>query len=93
MFVNGFPLHCPHCGGDSFERTQVSLDSSRGMFLGLDWTDENVSAFTCLTCGRMEWFRGARISDYDRRGDADCNRCGTLIPANADVCPNCGEPK
>jgi predicted RNA-binding Zn-ribbon protein involved in translation (DUF1610 family) len=97
MIVNGFPLHCPHCGGDSFDRGRLPWRNSSSLSLfGVEFEldSDNPSLFTCTTCGRIELFRHARNSDVDLRGKtADCTRCGTLVPADAGVCPNCGEPK
>ncbi|WP_341406592.1 hypothetical protein [Luteolibacter soli] len=55
---------------------------------------EDAVVFTCRTCNRIELFGSAHTTEVDLRGKSiDCDRCGTLIPATAGVCPNCGQPK
>jgi len=101
MIVNGYPLRCPHCGGDSFKQSRVELGQRGGLrFSGFDWFEDSMEVFACLKCGRLEWFRRAehaqdvQVTKPDQTGkDADCSRCGTLIPATDDFCPNCGEQK
>jgi predicted nucleic-acid-binding Zn-ribbon protein len=94
MNVNGYPLRCPHCGGDSFKRSRLPLGGPGLSFLGFDLNGEDAAVFTCRTCNRIELFGSARTADVDFRGkSSDCNRCGTLIPATVEDCPNCGEPK
>jgi RNA polymerase subunit RPABC4/transcription elongation factor Spt4 len=57
-------------------------------FLDLEWLNNNADAFACTTCGRIEWFTEATISEGGA-SDRDCPRCGYFIPAAQAFCPNC----
>jgi predicted nucleic-acid-binding Zn-ribbon protein len=94
MIVNGYPLRCPHCGGESFKRSRLPMGGPGLSLLGFDLDGEDAVVFTCRTCGRIELFGSARTTEVDLRGEfSDCNRCGTRIPAAITRCPNCSEPK
>jgi predicted nucleic-acid-binding Zn-ribbon protein len=54
--INGKPLTCAHCGGQSFDERQVLLDTAGMAFFKLDWLNKSANVFVCQECGRLEWF-------------------------------------
>ena len=54
--INGKPLTCAHCGGDSFDERQALLDTAGMAFFKLDWLNKSATVFVCQDCGRLEWF-------------------------------------
>ena len=54
--INGKPLTCAHCGGDSFDERQAQLQTTGLSFFNLEWLAKSATVFTCQGCGRLEWF-------------------------------------
>jgi Pentapeptide repeats (8 copies) len=55
--VNGHPLRCPCCGGESFVVGTALLETRGLVFLDLGWLNNAASVLTCKGCSRIEWFR------------------------------------
>jgi predicted nucleic-acid-binding Zn-ribbon protein len=54
--ICGEPVICPHCGGKSFDKREVLLNTRGATFLNLNWLNQGATALTCMKCGRIEWF-------------------------------------
>lgn len=90
MLVNGHPLVCPHFQGRSFQHKRILLNTKGMSFLDLDWLNKDADTFTCMGCGRIEWFTEATVSEGGEGAeDRDCPRCGYFIAADKTFCPNC----
>lgn len=89
MHVNGHPLKCPHCQGTSFRQKRFLLNTVGMSFLDLDWLNKSADTFSCNTCGRIEWFTDATVSEGGMSEGHDCPRCGHFIQPGQTFCPNC----
>ena len=71
--VAGRRLACLVCGGDSFLRREVKLQTTRMSFMGLDWANRSADGAICRGCGFVHTF-------YDRLDwrvpDGEANRPG-----------------
>ena len=92
MHVNGRPLTCPHCQGTSFRHKHILLNTAGMSFFDLDWLNKSADTFACTTCGRIEWFTEATVTEGGSTEGHDCPRCGYFIQAAQTFCPNCSRP-
>ena len=53
--VVGEALVCLRCGGEAFYRDDWMLAPTEVGF-SLDFVRRSAAAFTCASCGRIEWF-------------------------------------
>lgn len=65
MEVNGHPLVCPHCKGESFTAAKAQLNTKWMTFFDLDFLNKEASTYICNDCGRVEWFVVAKQVDTD----------------------------
>lgn len=49
-------ITCPHCGNDTFSKSEAQLNTALRTFLELDWLDESATVLVCLKCSRIQWF-------------------------------------
>ena len=54
--VAGYPVRCPHCGGERFVEGRAQLNTAGLTFLNLDWANRSAATLACVACGRLEWF-------------------------------------
>jgi hypothetical protein len=54
--INGIPIRCPICGGESFAIGTALLETRGLVFLELGWLNRGASVLTCKACSRIEWF-------------------------------------
>jgi predicted nucleic-acid-binding Zn-ribbon protein len=92
MNVNGYPLKCSHCGGKDFSFRKALLNTTGMTFLDLDWLNKSADVFSCSSCGRLEWFLDATVTEEEGHSPYDCPRCGFFVSESVAVCPNCGNP-
>jgi len=86
VMVAGKNLACSHCGGQSFARRRVMLNTGIMTLPELDWLDRQADVFVCSNCGRLEWFL-----DPTPLGDTiECPECGEKLPPDVEVCQGCG---
>ena len=57
--VNGHPIRCPCCGGESFASGTALLETRGMVLLDLGWMNAEAIVLTCTACSRIEWFRKA----------------------------------
>ena len=54
--VEGKPVRCPHCGGETFAEGEALLNTVGMTFLNVDWANKTASTLMCAACSRIEWF-------------------------------------
>lgn len=58
--AKGKPIHCAHCGGETFTARSDVLLNTRGLtFFRLDWLNRGATALMCETCGAIQFFAKA----------------------------------
>ena len=87
--INGKQLKCPHCDYDLFAKGRAQLNTSLATFLGLDWLNASSLTFTCLKCGRIEWFTDKGLVEEAQKFDK-CPNCEQAMENGQKHCPKCG---
>jgi len=52
----GKPIHCPHCGGSTFQAGEAQLNTAAATFFRLDWLDDSATVLVCIHCSQIQWF-------------------------------------
>lgn len=65
--VLGRPLRCLVCGGATFDRREVKLNTSGMEWMGLGWANRSATGAVCATCGFVHEFLGEAVQFWDRQ--------------------------
>lgn len=54
--VDGRPVRCTQCDGESFHARQALLNTWLMSLLRFDWLDSSAAVLSCQRCGALNWF-------------------------------------
>lgn len=54
--IQGKPLRCLVCQGDSFRSREAQLNTAMASLLNVDWANATATCHVCASCGHIHWF-------------------------------------